>query len=144
MSARVSIVALALLALTGCNRDAPKQAAAPAAPAAPAESAAATRDCCCKICPTDGAPADKATASADTGASVATGSPVRRETVRVYRPAQRETRTRTYAARRHGETLAGGDYYASGATTRGYRGGYTGRDTSRSYTSRDDREYRGG
>jgi len=120
------LVAIAVLALSGCKKDQP--AAAPQA----------SRDCCCKqSCPTDAAPAAKAEARAEAGSTVVTRSGARRQV------AQRTSRTRGYAGGSTG-TLSGADYYASGDTAgRRYQGGYTGRETGEAYTA-DERRYAGG
>lgn len=105
MSLRLPLVVLAAVALTGCKLPLQeKQAAAPAAAA----------DCCCKVCPTDAAPATKVAATGKTD-SASASSTVRRETVRVVRhqpaPVRRErAERRYYASESSSETLAGGRY----------------------------------
>lgn len=115
MSLRLPLVALAALTLTGCDLPGRKQKAA--APA-PAPAAQASRDCCCKVCPTDAAPSGAVAASGDTRATVrrAAHTPARAEVRRRrdhvgggYERSTRSYERRAYVSR-DDETLAGGRY----------------------------------
>src|SRR5215217_1205548 len=149
MSVRISLAALAALALTGCDLPGQKPKAAAAAPVAQA-----SRDCCCKVCSTDSAPSDDVAASGDTRSAGRAATrqvahkparaQVSREAAssRTYTTASRSqsSQTREYARPDRQEVLAGGSYDRrdDGGSEDGYGQRYSERSAGR-YAEADGR-----